>query len=82
MVANGLSCQCIGTVSIPITLYNQTRIMEIIVVPSVNQGNILGVDFWTTMNLNLNMRQGECVIVEAINATSGNINSSADLTPT
>lgn len=50
-VANGQSCQVLGSVTIPIRLYDRIRLIEILVVPSLPHSLILGLDFWKKMGI-------------------------------
>lgn len=50
-VANGQQCTVIGSFSAPIRLCDRVRIIEIIIVPSLSQDLILGLDFWTNMGI-------------------------------
>lgn len=57
-VANGQFANSIGTLTVPITLYNQTRLIEIVVVTEIPHGLILGIDFWKKMGILPNIRDG------------------------
>lgn len=48
-VANGQSCQSIGTLEIPFQLENRVEIIKTLVIPETNHELILGADFWQTM---------------------------------
>ena len=41
----------IGKVTLPLTLAHKTKYLSVLVVPSLNQGIILGIDFWNQMHL-------------------------------
>lgn len=57
-VANGESCHVIGSISLPITLCGRTKILEVLVVPSVTHKLILGMDFWRIMQIIPDMFSG------------------------
>lgn len=40
-----------GKIVVPITLQERTRDIPVLVVPSINQGIILGIDFWNIMQI-------------------------------
>ncbi|CAH0556831.1 unnamed protein product [Brassicogethes aeneus] len=50
-VANGEQCRGVGVVSVPMTLEKETRIIDVLVIPELEHKLILGVDFWTQMNI-------------------------------
>lgn len=49
--ADGRRHEIRGTITVPITLEDRTRDAQIIVVPSLKQNLILGINFWDTMQL-------------------------------
>ncbi|KAJ8964621.1 hypothetical protein NQ317_003848 [Molorchus minor] len=51
VVANGQSCTVIGSISLPMTLNGRTKVLDVLVVPSVSHQLILGMDFWKTMQI-------------------------------
>lgn len=50
-IANGDECQVIGTVTLPICLRDRVKIFDVLVVPTLPHFLILGVDFWTKMEI-------------------------------
>lgn len=48
-VANGEKCEVLGSLTIPIRLYDRVRLLEVLIVPSLPHDLILGMDFWTKM---------------------------------
>lgn len=50
-LANGGSCECLGVVELPARLENKIKILEFLVVPSIKQELILGIDFWRSMEI-------------------------------
>lgn len=58
-VANGDSCEVIGSVLIPIQLRDTVKLFEVLVVPSLPHSLILGVDFWVTMQIIPDLNSGE-----------------------
>lgn len=48
-LANGQSCDILGTVTVPISLEDKVKIFDVLVVPSVSHALILGLDFWQRM---------------------------------
>lgn len=80
IAAGGQKLNCIGIIHLPITFLNQTHIMEVYVVPEINNRLILGMDFWRLFGLfpnHLNsvvMRTG----IDADN-TLANITSDVDV---
>lgn len=57
-VANGASCRSIGNVSLPIRLENKIKVINCLVVPDIDMGIILGIDFWKEMELVPSIRAG------------------------
>lgn len=51
IVANGQSCQGLGTTEVPIQLKDKVILLEVLVVPSLPHNLILGVDFWSKMGI-------------------------------
>lgn len=51
VVANGASCQALGVVQLPITLVDKTKLINVLVVPSMPHNLILGMDFWLEMGI-------------------------------
>nr|CAI5855249.1 unnamed protein product [Callosobruchus analis] len=58
-VANGQSCQVLGKLPLPIQLRDRVRILDVLVVPSLPQELILGVDFWVEMQIIPDLYNGE-----------------------
>lgn len=58
-VANGDSCESIGMVQLPIRLQDRVRILKVLVVPALPSTLILGIDFWTKMEIIPNLNTGE-----------------------
>lgn len=58
VVANGTRCISIGSVHLPIALQNKLRVLPILIVPSISQDLILGMDFWLTMKIQPNLMNG------------------------
>lgn len=50
-VANGQTCTSIGFVRLPVQLCDRVKILDMLVVPSIPHEIILGVDFWTKMEI-------------------------------
>lgn len=50
-VANGQSCESIGTVQVPFRLKDRERLIEVLVIPELPHSIILGIDFWTKMGI-------------------------------
>lgn len=50
-VANGASCRVEGIVDLPFTLMDRSVVIPVMVVPTVQSGLILGIDFWTDIKL-------------------------------
>lgn len=58
-VANGNHCDCIGILRTPIRLRDVEKIIDILVVPDLNQTLILGIDFWLRMGIVPNLSSNE-----------------------
>lgn len=56
-VANGQSCESIGTMYVPMTLMGRTHLVDLLVVPALHHQLILGIDFWKTMGVVPDLRQ-------------------------
>nr|CAI5841095.1 unnamed protein product [Callosobruchus analis] len=50
-VANGASCEAIGTIRLPIQLENRIKLLDVLVIPSFPHEIILGIDFWRIMGV-------------------------------
>lgn len=57
-VANGEICSSPGYIKTPITLKGRTRWIDILVVPSLPHRLILGIDFWTGMEVVPRLNEG------------------------
>lgn len=82
-VANGQTCTSIGTITVPICLEDKTKILDVLVVPSLSHILILGTDFWKAMGIVPNLRRGEwkfCSNPTMIHVNA--IQSAADLSST
>jgi RNase H-like domain found in reverse transcriptase/Reverse transcriptase (RNA-dependent DNA polymerase)/Integrase zinc binding domain/Integrase core domain len=51
LVADGRPCPSNGIITAPVTLNSITKLIDIIIVPSISPQLVLGTDFWTAMNL-------------------------------
>lgn len=58
-VANGGTCSVIGQVSLPMRLREKIKIIKVLVVPELPQSLILGIDFWTEMEIIPDLHSGE-----------------------
>lgn len=58
-VANSESCQCKGTIMVPVKLRDVVKIIKIYIVPSLRHELILGTDFWREMGIVPDLRRGE-----------------------
>ncbi|KAB0800562.1 hypothetical protein PPYR_02626 [Photinus pyralis] len=58
-VANGQVCACVGILRVPIKLKETVKVIDLLVVPTLGQLLILGVDFWTQMGIVPNLRAKE-----------------------
>lgn len=56
MVANGVSCKCVGMVQVPMALMDKVRLIDVLVVPDLPHTLILGVNFWREMNVIPNLK--------------------------
>lgn len=59
VVANGATCNSVGEMSLPIQLKDRIRIIEVLVVPDIPQNLILGIDFWSKMEIIPDLYTGE-----------------------
>ena len=57
-VASGAVCSCLGFIRAPVQLLDTVHLLEILVVPSVSHTLILGIDFWKSMEIVPNLRDG------------------------
>lgn len=58
-VANGQTCETIGTVLLPIRLRDRVILIDALVVPSLPHRIILGIDFWIRMEIIPNLYADE-----------------------
>lgn len=64
-VANGGQCEVLGRVDAPVVLDGRMKVCSFLVVPSLKQDVILGVDFWRLFGLLPDVVNGTCVIAES-----------------
>lgn len=57
-VANSETCKVLGSVSIPMKLENQVKIINALVIPELPHSIILGVDFWVQMGIIPDLNRG------------------------
>lgn len=50
-IADGSSCKVEGVVDLPITLQDRSILLPVLVVPAVQYNLVLGIDFWTNMEI-------------------------------
>lgn len=50
-VADGKECMSQGSVTVPVRLMDQIKLIKFLVVPEVTSSIILGIDFWCTMGI-------------------------------
>lgn len=82
IAANGSECSSIGTITIPMTCKGKTKIFKVIVVPDIRQDIILGIDFWTEVGLQLDMRLKEWTMLETVDVVANSeVDPSSRLTP-
>lgn len=58
-IANGNSCEVLGSLILPLQLRDKVKLFEVLVVPSIPHSIILGVDFWVGMNIIPDLNSGE-----------------------
>lgn len=58
-VADGKSCEVLGSIHLPIKLQEKLKIMEVLIMPSLPHTLILGADFWRIMAIVPDLRHGE-----------------------
>ncbi|GLV46543.1 hypothetical protein CBL_12126 [Carabus blaptoides fortunei] len=78
IVANGSRCHCSGSITVPITFNDKTQVMDILIVPTVKQDLVLGVDFWAQREIHLNVGQGEWTILESVTLESHTTSDSCE----
>lgn len=57
-VANDHKCEVLGYVSLPIRLKDKVLVLDVLVVPQLPHTIVLGVDFWISMDLIPNLKEG------------------------
>lgn len=57
-VANGITCECLGMVTVPMKLVNRVRLVNVLVVPTLSHHLYLGADFFVTMGLVPDLKRG------------------------
>lgn len=67
-VANGSSCQSIGTCQVPVTLRGRTKLITMVVMPDFPHTLILGIDFFKVMGIIPDLRNGEWSFADETNA--------------
>lgn len=63
-VADGSKCPVLGRVDAPVVLDGQMKVCSFLVVPSLQQEVILGIDFWRLFGLLPDVVNGTCIIAE------------------
>lgn len=82
IVANGHKTASLGTVTLPIQLRDEIKILDAIVMPTFPQSLILGVDFWTSMRIIPDLFTGEWVFgSNSNNCRVSAIQTAEDLSP-
>lgn len=80
-VANGTICECIGVIQAPVQLLHKIKIIDILVVPDLPHGIILGLDFWKQMEIVPDLKNDVWHFSSVNVPEIATLNSSADLTP-
>lgn len=75
-VADGRTCECLGTVVVPVRLRDVEKLIEILVVPEVSSTLILGADFWRIMGVVPDLRRGEWSFSSEIGVNSVSVETS------
>ena len=57
-VANGNTCESIGSTILPVEVEGQIKTVKMLVIPSLHHSLILGVDFWKRVGLVPDLRRG------------------------
>ena len=68
-LADGKGCSVLGTLLLPITVETKTKLIEVLVIPTVSQSIILGIDFWRIMGVVPDFRRGQWPFVAPSLAT-------------
>lgn len=71
-IANGVKCDVTGSISVPIQLRDQVKIIDVLLVPSVTHSLILGADFWRIHGIVPDLRRGEWTFTNEIPISSIN----------
>lgn len=79
-VANGSTCQSIGTVQTPVQLLHKVIILDILIVPSLPHTIILGLDFWKQMGIVPDLRNDVWSFSNSNITEVAALNSAEDLT--
>lgn len=72
-VANGSTCAVLGQISLPIKLRTKVKIIKVLIVPDLPQSLILGIDFWTQMEIIPDLHGGEWSFRSDISLANQNI---------
>jgi len=81
-VADGRSCAVIGTLLVPFSLNDYTRILAVSVVPSLPKEVYLGMDFWRIFKLMPDMIGGTCLVSPDLASLEETVISRDDLSET
>lgn len=65
LLANGETCQILGTVTLLITVQDRTISLEVLVIPEIRHSLILGIDFWKAMDFVPNFQNGTWTFADA-----------------
>lgn len=68
-MANGDSCNCLGSLQVPVRLMEKCKLVNMLVVPDIPHSLILGIDFWDTFGVVPNLRED----VWSFSSSSGEI---------
>lgn len=58
-IANDSHLECIGEVTVPITLKNKTYLFDVLIIPELRHTLVLGTSFWIKMGIVPDLRKGE-----------------------
>lgn len=79
-VANGSSCEVIGSINIPFQIRDKVVLLDVLVIPSVTYSLILGADFWRRAGIVPDLRHGEWTFSDSPEIQLNTITSSNHLT--
>lgn len=80
-VANGESCEVLGSITVPVQLKDKVKVVEVLVIPNLPHTLILGADFWRIMEIIPNLSQDVWKFsVDAIETTQPALLPYAELT--